>query len=121
METAKHYLKLALAQNPENSDVFVNLAAVLKVDQEPFIGLDNRMRQLIDDHTVDLNRLRQALVKPLSISDARDVLFAGRKLNIVDLILATGETVSHLNYLQHREETILSYRSDGKANYRIRS
>ena len=35
METAKHYLKLALAQNPENSDVFVNLAAVLKVDQQP--------------------------------------------------------------------------------------
>ena len=94
---------------------------ILAAHQEPFIGLDNRMRQLIDDHTVDLNRLRQALVKPLSISDARDVLFAGRKLNIVDLILATGETVSHLNYLQHREETILSYRSDGKANYRIRS
>jgi len=87
---------------------------ILPAHQEPFIGINERMQQLIDDHTVDLNRLRVALREPLSVVDARQILF-NRELSLVDTILATGETLSHLNYLKYEGEVSVSYNVEGKA------
>jgi len=64
------------------------------------------MQQLIDDHHVQLNRLRLAINTPISPVEARAVLF-DRELNVIETLLATGETLAHLNYLLHRKEILM--------------
>jgi glyoxylase-like metal-dependent hydrolase (beta-lactamase superfamily II) len=76
---------------------------ILPSHQEPFYGLDLRMQQLIDDHHAQLNKLRLGLLKPATANQARKLLF-NRKLSDADILMATGETLSHINYLLHREE-----------------
>jgi len=96
-----------------------NSTLILPAHQEPFIGINERMQQLIDDHITDLNRLRMALHRPLSVAQARRVLF-DRDLSNIDMVLATGETLSHLNYLMHGSEISLSYSVDGAAQYSLK-
>lgn len=77
---------------------------ILPSHQEPFVGNDKRMQNLLDDHNAQLNRLRLAISEgPLNAGKARTVLF-NRELNMIDTFLATGETLAHLNYLLHRNE-----------------
>lgn len=71
---------------------------VLPAHQEPFIGIRERMQQIIDDHEQQLQALREALQQPLSIVQASEALFPV-KLDDITRLLATGETQSHVNYL----------------------
>ena len=89
---------------------------MLPAHQEPFRGNIARMQQLIDDHHAQLNRLRLAVDAPISPVEARAVLF-NRELNIIETLLATGETLAHLNYLMHRKEINLAYDAKGVARY----
>ena len=89
---------------------------VLPAHQEPFRGNPARMQQLIDDHHAQLNRLRLAVQAPISPVFAKSVLF-DRKLNTVETLLATGETLAHLNYLLHRNEIEMQINADGVALY----
>ncbi|MGK0375414.1 MAG: glyoxylase-like metal-dependent hydrolase (beta-lactamase superfamily II) [Arenicella sp.] len=89
---------------------------MLPAHQEPFRGNIERMQQLIDDHHAQLNRLRLAVDAPISPVEARAVLF-DRELNVIETLLATGETLAHLNYLMHRKEISLEYDSQGVARY----
>ena len=84
-------------------DQIPNDTLVLPSHQEPFIGLDMRMQQLIDDHHTQLNRLRLQVVEPTTTDQACKVLFP-RKLSVTETLMATGETLSHINYLWHRGE-----------------
>lgn len=95
-----------------------NNTMILPAHQEPFVGVSERMQQLIDDHMVDLNRLRVGLHSPLTVADARKILF-DRELNMIDMVLATGETMSHLNYLCHQGEISVSYNAEGLAKYSL--
>ena len=96
-----------------------NKTLILPAHQEPFIGISERTQQLIDDHQVDLNRLRKALEKSsTSVADARRVLF-NRELNSAEIIMATGETLSHLNYLVHQGEVSMSYGVAGLTEYAL--
>jgi len=74
------------------------------------------MQQLIDDHHVQLNRLRLAINTPISPVEARAVLF-DRELNVIETLLATGETLAHLNYLLHRKEIRMYCDANGVARY----
>lgn len=88
---------------------------ILPSHQEPFVGNVERMQQLIDDHHAQLNRLRIALNDtPVTASQARRALFL-RELSSVEILLATGETLAHLNYLLHRNEINCEIDADGVA------
>lgn len=95
-----------------------NNTLILPAHQEPFIGIHERMQQLIDDHHADLNRLRNVLHEPLSVSDVRRVLY-DRELSNMDMVLATGEALAHLNYLIHTNEISMRYRVDGSVEYSL--
>lgn len=84
-------------------DQIPNTTLVLPSHQEPFYGLDLRMQQLIDDHHAQLNRLRIRMAEPTTADQARRVMFT-RELNDGEVLMATGETLSHINYLLHRGE-----------------
>lgn len=89
---------------------------ILPSHQEPFIGNAERMQQLIDDHHIQLNRLRLALRQPTTVAAAVAVLFQ-RELRDAGMVLATGETLAHLNYLLHRNEIQKVTNADGVAEY----
>ena len=75
------------------------------------------MQQLIDDHHAQLNRLRISLKENVqTIDQLRKVMF-DRKLSSIDVVLATGETQAHMNYLLHRKEVHKELDSRGAAHY----
>jgi glyoxylase-like metal-dependent hydrolase (beta-lactamase superfamily II) len=92
---------------------------ILPSHQEPFKGNEKRMQQLIDDHTAQLNKLRIAINdQAITASQARKILFV-RDLNMVEILLATGETLAHLNYLLHRGEIISKHDDQGIAWFSV--
>jgi glyoxylase-like metal-dependent hydrolase (beta-lactamase superfamily II) len=97
-------------------DMIPNDTLILPSHQEPFRNNKARMQQLIDDHQIDLNRLRLAVDSPISPVEARAIMF-NRELSMIDILLATGETLAHLNYLLHRNELEMSYDPQGVARY----
>ncbi|HAU68310.1 MAG TPA: MBL fold metallo-hydrolase [Gammaproteobacteria bacterium] len=98
-------------------DTIPNDTLVLPSHQEPFKGLQERMQQLIDDHHAQLNRLRISLKENVqTIDQLRKVMF-DRKLSSIDVVLATGETQAHMNYLLHRKEVHKELDSRGAAHY----
>lgn len=96
--------------------VIPNNTLILPSHQEPFRGLFERMQQLIDDHLAQLNRLRLAVQAPITAIQARAILF-DRELDLIQTILATGETLAHLNYLVHQGEIEMQIDSTGQALY----
>lgn len=91
---------------------------VLPSHQEPFFGLDLRMQQLIDDHVAQLNKLRIGLTKPTSAADSHKLLFE-RELSESEVLMATGETLAHINYLLHRGELTQTATNDGVKTYSL--
>ena len=90
---------------------------VLPAHNEPFYGLHARIDALISGHERGLDRLRQAIVEPKRVIDVFGVLFRA----VIDentLILATGETLAHLNYLLARGEAVRTTDADGVDWYR---
>jgi len=100
-------------------DIIPAPTLVLAAHQEPFTNISHRMQTLIDDHHQDLVRLRTALVEKLNTVEARGVLF-NRPLNPIETVLATGETLAHINYLLHEGEVSAELNNDGVAYYQIK-
>lgn len=99
-------------------DTIPNDTLVLPSHQEPFYGLDLRMQQLIDDHHAQLNKLRTGIREDLTAKDAYKLLFT-RDLDMVEVFLATSETLAHLNYLLHRSELVKKTRNDNVVTYSL--
>ena len=76
---------------------------ILPAHQEPFRNNPARMQYIIDEHQIQLDVLRTALVDPQNVTSARRHLF-DRKLDPVQKVLATGETMAHLRYLTESGE-----------------
>jgi glyoxylase-like metal-dependent hydrolase (beta-lactamase superfamily II) len=66
---------------------------------EPFRGLHTRLRALRDEHHMRLDRLAEALAKPLRAVDSFALMF-NRVIGDEHRGLATGEAVAHLHYLE---------------------
>lgn len=98
-------------------DQIPNDTLILPSHQEPFYGLDLRMQQLIADHHAQLNRLRLKMSERVNANQARSVLF-NRKLNDFETIMATGETMAHINYLLHRKEIDQTVAEDKSIQYK---
>ena len=71
---------------------------VLPSHNTPFRGLHARLESLIEGHRRRLERVLEALDEPRRVVDLLPKLF-GRKLSGQDYVMATGETLAHLNHL----------------------
>ena len=79
-----------------NNDVLV-----LPSHNEPFRGLHDRLDHLINGHERNLTRLLEFCEEPKRAVDVFSVLFK-RKITSDVLLMATGESIAHLNCLIHR-------------------
>ena len=79
-------------------DVMPNDVLVLPSHNEPFIGLHERLQNLIDGHEKSLARILSRLNEPKRAIDIFVAMFA-RKIGPDLLGMATGEALAHLNCL----------------------
>lgn len=93
---------------------------VLPAHNEPFVGLHARLGQLERGQHEALDRLRSALVCPLSAVDAIQPLFSRHIHRGIQFEMATGESIACLNYLLDREEVTVEDDDQGVARYRLR-
>lgn len=85
---------------------------VLPSHETPFYGLHTRLSQLIEGHRDDLIKLADGLKTPRRVIDCFELLFK-RPLSGDNVIMATGETVAHLNYLLHDQQISVQQDADG--------
>lgn len=83
---------------------------VLPAHGKPFNGAPFRLRQLAEEHETGLAKLRELCREPRRAIDTFPALFKSR-ITEKNLIMATGEAISHLNYLLERGE--MTVRQDG--------
>jgi hypothetical protein len=90
---------------------------VLPAHGSPFRGAHARLDALIEEHTTGLGKLLELCREPRRAVDAFPALF---KAGISDsnLIMATGESVAHLNYLLHEGAIDVETDRDGVLWYR---
>jgi glyoxylase-like metal-dependent hydrolase (beta-lactamase superfamily II) len=75
---------------------------VLPAHNEPFTGIQERVRQLMEDHMDKLDRLRSHIAAaPRTATECFEILFK-RKLSGHQYSLGTGEALAHLQYLEKR-------------------
>ena len=93
-----------------------NDVLVLPSHNEPFRGLHERLDHLINGHEKNLDRLLELCNEPRKAVEVFSVLFK-RKITSDLLLMATGESIAHLNCLVSRglvnsekdEKGIISY------------
>ncbi len=76
---------------------------VLPAHGKPFRGAHIRADELIKEHLDSLDRLRLLCREPVRAIDTFPTLFKS-SINENNLIMATGEAIAHLHYLQYRGE-----------------
>jgi len=76
---------------------------VLPAHGKPFRGAHSRLDELIAEHQTGLDKLRQICSEPRRALDVFPALFKAR-ITDQNLIMATGEAISHLNYLVAQDE-----------------
>jgi len=100
------------------SDVLPPDVLVLPAHGKPFTGVHGRLQQLRSEHESGLAALRQLCREPQRAIDVFPALFKA-KITQTNLMMATGEAVSHLNYLIERGEMTVSRDSAGVRWYRL--
>ncbi len=88
---------------------------VLPAHGKPFVGAHARLDQLREEHETGLDRLRKLCVQPRRAVDVFSALFKAR-ISERNLIMATGEAISHLNYLVDKGEVTMQ-RDDAGVNW----
>lgn len=74
---------------------------ILPAHGKPFLGLHKRTHEIRESHLRRLKTVSDLLDVPKTAIEALPVLFK-RKLTDFDFILATGECLAHLHYLERR-------------------
>jgi glyoxylase-like metal-dependent hydrolase (beta-lactamase superfamily II) len=82
----------------------------------PFYGLQHRVDDLKQHHETQLARLLESCVEPTTAYQALSVLFR-RELAGMNLFLALGESIAHLEYLAY-EGRMERRQEDGVTTYR---
>lgn len=75
---------------------------VLPAHGRPFTGAQIRLEQLREEHTTGLQKLLDLCREPQRAVDVFPALFKSR-ISDSNLIMATGEAISHLHYLAYRD------------------
>jgi glyoxylase-like metal-dependent hydrolase (beta-lactamase superfamily II) len=86
---------------------------------KPFRGVHTRLKQLTAEHETGLASLRELCREPRRAVDVFAALFKS-PITEQNLIMATGEAISHLNFLIERGEMSVSQDSAGVSWYRQR-
>ena len=82
----------------------------------PFHGLRHRVKSLHEHHALRLDELLAACAAPRTGAESLPVIFK-RDLDPQQTFFAMGETLSHLNYLQHRGQLARTRGDDGIYRY----
>ena len=82
----------------------------------PFHGLRHRVKSLHEHHALRLDELLAACAAPRTGAESMPVIFK-RALDPQQTFFAMGETLSHLNYLQHRGQLARTCGEDGIYRY----
>lgn len=85
---------------------------VLPAHGKPFRGAHIRLGQLINEHQAGLAALLERAAKPQRAVDVFPALFKG-EIDANNLIMATGESVAHINYLLARGSLSADQDPDG--------
>jgi len=88
---------------------------VLPAHGEPFTGAHVRLDQLTAEHEQGLVKLKKICAEPRRALDVFPALFKSR-ITDKNLIMATGEAISHLNYLLDLGE-MTCWQDDGGVNW----
>lgn len=89
---------------------------VLPAHGKPFTGAHERIRQLRDEHRTGLDKLLKLCREPRRAVDVFPALFKSR-ITDRNLLMATGEAVSHINYLLAEKALDAEEDSDGVVWY----
>jgi glyoxylase-like metal-dependent hydrolase (beta-lactamase superfamily II) len=92
---------------------------VLPAHGRPFTGVHQRLAQLRDEHETGLEKLRGLCREPRRAVDVFQALFRSR-IDGRNLIMATGEALSHLHYLRELGEIQRDTDQNGVNWYRLR-
>ena len=103
-------LKRLQAELPED-------VLVLPAHGKPFRGAGLRLNALIKEHQDGLDALRAICIEPKRAVDVFPALFKG-KITDKNYIMATGEALAHIHYLQNRGELRVDRMEDGVRWYK---
>jgi glyoxylase-like metal-dependent hydrolase (beta-lactamase superfamily II) len=92
---------------------------VLPAHGKPFRGVKGRLDELIEEHEVGLDKLRDFCQEPKRAVDVFPSLFKS-KITDSNLLMATGEAIAHLNYLLYEGEVSINTDEDGTRWYQSR-
>ena len=92
---------------------------VLPAHGKPFLGAHRRLEDLIREHELGLEKLRELGDSPRRAVDVFPALFKSR-ISDSNLMMATGEAISHLNYLVELGEFVVDRDASGVDWYRNR-
>jgi glyoxylase-like metal-dependent hydrolase (beta-lactamase superfamily II) len=92
---------------------------VLPAHGKPFRGVKGRLDELIEEHEVGLDKLRDFCQEPKRAVDVFPSLFKS-KITDSNLLMATGEAIAHLNYLLYEGEVSINTDYDGTRWYQSR-
>jgi glyoxylase-like metal-dependent hydrolase (beta-lactamase superfamily II) len=93
---------------------------VLPAHGKPFRGAHQRLDALTDEHIDCLDKLLTYCDEPRRAVDVFPALFKSR-INSNNLIMATGESLAHLNYLLNKKQLCVSQDDDGVDWYLARN
>ena len=90
---------------------------MLPAHGKPFRGAHERLDALIDEHLDGLSALHELCAVPRRAVDAFPALFK-RKITDNNLMMATGESIAHLNYLVEDGSIVAEPDTDNVTWYR---
>ena len=90
---------------------------VLPAHGKPFRGAHERLDELIHEHDTGLEKCLESCAEPQRAVDVFPALFKGR-ISDGNLIMATGESIAHLNYLIDEGHLMVEPDADGVLWYR---
>jgi glyoxylase-like metal-dependent hydrolase (beta-lactamase superfamily II) len=82
----------------------------------PFVGVQNRLQQLIDHHEDHLDTLEYTCITPHNSVDLLKVMFR-RELDKSQIVLALGECIAHLHLLMARGKIKRKLEDNGVYSY----
>ncbi|MGI9333886.1 MAG: MBL fold metallo-hydrolase [Gammaproteobacteria bacterium] len=89
---------------------------VLPSHNEPFKGLHARLEELVTEHYDNLESLHAYCAEPKQVVEVFPALFR-REIDGGTLLLATGESIAHLNYLIETGAMVRESAPDGVDRY----
>jgi glyoxylase-like metal-dependent hydrolase (beta-lactamase superfamily II) len=103
-------------ESHERFKVLPDATLVLPAHGLPFIGVQERLQQLIDHHEDHLDTLEYTSTTPHNSVELLKVMFR-RELDKSQIVLALGECIAHLHLLMARGKMVRKLENDGVYSY----